>query len=211
MKDQIEIGAAVAGEEAVLAELAGVVQQLHVAERPDVFKPVNLVEVTEWFRGALLKPELRIVVARLSHLVVGYAVARDASREEDAFARPRRWRELDQLAVLPSHQRRGVARALVAAVAASASADGYPGVELSVGLQRDGAPHVSRPGICGTRGALRVQVPTRRERHPNTCCSGRDCAPPLNPFTSSASQRDENICKPRNAGVAVTLGGQARF
>ena len=131
MGDEMDIRTAVPGDETALAGLAAIVHQLHVAERPDVFKPVNLANVTEWFRVALLNPDLRILVAELSPLVVGYAVARDATREEDAFARSRRWREIDQLAVLPSYRRRGVARALVEAAAASALADGFPGVELA--------------------------------------------------------------------------------
>ena len=132
MGDDITIRPARRGDdEAALAEIAAVVQQLHFAARPDIFKPVDPSALEAWFRSALKRPRPGITLAQLSGAAVGYAISIDAGREDSAFAHPRRWREVDQLAVLPGYRRRGVARALIADAAASARAAGFPALELN--------------------------------------------------------------------------------
>jgi ribosomal protein S18 acetylase RimI-like enzyme len=131
MQGDIAVRAARTGDEVALAGVAAVVQALHFAERPDVFKPVNPDGLREWFRAAINDPAKRIVVADVDGVVAGYAVVLDGERHESAFAAGRRWREVDQLAVLPSFQRRGVARALIEHVAATAVADGISALELN--------------------------------------------------------------------------------
>jgi ribosomal protein S18 acetylase RimI-like enzyme len=131
MKDQIAIRSAAPGDDAALAGIAAVVQQLHFVERPDVFKAVDVDALTAWFGRALRNDQRRILLAEAQGAAVGYAVVQDGERDEDPFAHPRRWREVDQLAVVPTYRQRGVARALIEHIAASASADGVPGLELN--------------------------------------------------------------------------------
>lgn len=131
MEDQIAIRSAAAGDEGTLARIAAVVQQLHFVERPDVFKAVNMEALTEWFRQALGSNHGHTLLAEEGGVAVGYAVVQEGGRHEDAFALPRRWREVDQLGVLPTQRRRGVARALIEHIAAAARADGIPALELN--------------------------------------------------------------------------------
>ena len=131
MPQPIAIRLAQPGDEAVLAGIAAVVQGLHFDERPDVFKAVDVGALTDWFRWALQKKERHILLAEELGTPVGYAVVLEGDRHEDAFARQRSWREVDQLAVLPTHWRRGVARALIEHISAAALADGIPALELN--------------------------------------------------------------------------------
>lgn len=131
MNDPIAIRCAGPGDEAPLAGIAAVVQQLHFVERPDVFKAVDVDALTAWFGRALRTAHRRILLAEAQGAAVGYAVVQDGERDEDPFARPRRWREVDQLAVVPTYRQRGVARGLIEHIAAEARADGVPGLELN--------------------------------------------------------------------------------
>ena len=131
MEDQVAVRSAAVGDEGPLARIAAVVQQLHFAERPDVFKAVDRQALTDWFRGALRSDQRGVLLAEQRGMALGYAVVQDGQRHPDAFALPRRWREVDQLAVLPEHRRRGVARALIEHIVAAARADGVPALELN--------------------------------------------------------------------------------
>src|SRR3569623_1006687 len=131
MEHAIAVRAAGPADEASLADLAAVVQQLHFAARPDVFKPVNVEALQGWFREALRSNQRRVLLAEAAGSSAGYAVVVDGDRDEDAFARPRRWREVDQLAVAPGYRKQGVARALLEHIAAAALADGIPSLELN--------------------------------------------------------------------------------
>ena len=53
MSQEIRIGVAAAGDEAILASLSAVVHELHVRQRPDVFKPTDLRGLEEWFLQTL--------------------------------------------------------------------------------------------------------------------------------------------------------------
>lgn len=122
---------AVDDDAAALASLSASVQALHVAERPDVFKPVDLGALESWFRTAIKNPTWQILIAEVAGTAAGYVAVMDGSRSESAFARPRRWREIEQLSVSPTYRRRGVASALLARVAESALSDGISVLELN--------------------------------------------------------------------------------
>lgn len=131
MTERIAIRYAAPGDEGAVAGVAAVVQELHFRERPDVFNPVNVEQLRDWFRRALSAGERRVLLAEVGGAAAGYAVVQDGERHEDAFARARRWREVDQLGVVPAHRQRGVARALIEHIAASARAEGIPALELN--------------------------------------------------------------------------------
>jgi len=54
--DDIVIRTASESDAGALALLSATVQELHVAERPDVFKPVDLGALASWFRDAAKDP-----------------------------------------------------------------------------------------------------------------------------------------------------------
>ena len=56
----VTIRPAVVGDEQALAVLNGVVHDLHVANKPEHFKPVRLDEVASWFKTLIQEPSVRI-------------------------------------------------------------------------------------------------------------------------------------------------------
>jgi ribosomal protein S18 acetylase RimI-like enzyme len=129
MADEIRIRDAVPADARALATLVASVQQIHAAARPDLFKPVLPSDLEAWAAEAVVTAHLRVVLAAVGDTSVGYAVVIDQHRPDNPFGFERRWREVEQIGVDPRHRRRGVARALLDHIAASARADGMA-VEL---------------------------------------------------------------------------------
>src|SRR5262245_20336661 len=127
------------GDEALLAGLNGFVQELHLARRPDHFKPIQSAELAAWYRSLLEKPTTRVLIAEEDGLPVGYLLAILREAPENPFARTRRWCEIDQVAVDPSRRRRGIARALILQAASWAKAEGVPRIEAASWSFNDGA------------------------------------------------------------------------
>jgi ribosomal protein S18 acetylase RimI-like enzyme len=126
----LDIRPAVAGEHLVLAELNADVQQLHVTHRPDVFEVASTGHVAAWFEDLARDPGVKIWVAEAEGAAVGYVLVMLREVEETVFLKARRWWEVDQIGVAPSHRRSGVARALLEHVIAEARAHGITDLEL---------------------------------------------------------------------------------
>jgi ribosomal protein S18 acetylase RimI-like enzyme len=123
---------AVAGDEPTLAALTAHAHELHVAAHPEVFRPARLRDVTDWFAAFLKSPTAAAWIADDDGTAVGYATAQYHEQPESPFALARRWCQIDGLAVAPAHRRRGIARALIDAIVADASANGVRDIELNV-------------------------------------------------------------------------------
>lgn len=119
------------GDEANLTSLNDLVHALHLTERPDYFKPTRRDEIEAWFRQLLRDPAARIWLAERGGDPVGYVLAILHTRGENPFCRPRRWLEIDQIAVHADHRRAGIARRLVDMVIAEARRLGIRHVEAN--------------------------------------------------------------------------------
>lgn len=135
---------AVVGDEVLLAGLNRFVQDLHLASRPDHFRPTQFEELARWFRLLLEKPTTRAWIAEEDGLPAGYLLALVHEVPANPFVRARRWCEIDQLAVDPSWQRRGIARALILTAVSAAKAEGIERVEVTSWSFNDGAQEVFR-------------------------------------------------------------------
>src|SRR6185503_2921734 len=127
----LEVRAAVAGDQGVLARLHQDVQALHVEHCPRVFHPVSLEQGEQWFREVLEGTSARIWLACVDGEPAGYVVVFAVSRGESAFSRKRQWFDVDQISVAPAYRRRGVATALLRTVADAARAEGVAQLELN--------------------------------------------------------------------------------
>jgi ribosomal protein S18 acetylase RimI-like enzyme len=119
------------GDEALLARLNHFVQELHVAKRPDHFRPTQPIELADWYRSLLERPTTRLWIAEEGGLAVGYLLAIEHQAPESPIVRARRWCEIDQVAVDPERRRRGIARALILHAVSSAQADGIAQIEAA--------------------------------------------------------------------------------
>lgn len=116
---------------AVLTELSRFVHEIHVEAHPAHFKPFEADAVGEQFRSRMLGRGVRVCIASLGELPVGYVVAVLSERAEDARCFARRFYAIEEIAVSSAHRRRGVARALIEHVLSEARSLGIDGVELS--------------------------------------------------------------------------------
>jgi|SRR5688572_4115840 len=135
---------AVLGDEELLAVLNGLVHELHVANRPEYFKPTRAENVSAWFRSLLQKPTALIWIAEEDGVPVGYALAFLHERAENPFCPARRWCEIDQIAVDDKWRRRGIARTLLQRVLAEVRGRGIRDVEMGSWSFNEAAHHAFR-------------------------------------------------------------------
>lgn len=115
----------------LLVDMHRIVHDLHVAAAPAYFRQPEPGAVAELFRSKLRRPDVRVWIASIGEVPVGYAVSVVRERPENAICLARRFYELDEIAVSPAHRQRGVARVLVQRVLADARAQGVRDVELT--------------------------------------------------------------------------------
>src|SRR5437867_13126716 len=101
---------------------------MHLARRPDYFRPTRLDEVTAWFGTLLGKPTTAAWIAEEGAVPIGFVLAFFEERPENPFGRARRWCEIDQIAGDPARRRRGVGGRLRAGGLDDARRGGAPGV-----------------------------------------------------------------------------------
>jgi len=131
-----------------IARLNNVVQELHVAREPGLFRPVDAAAVREGVRTALEDPAVTFLLAVEDEAPLGYALVRICERPENAYRASRTFLELDQIAVAPDARKRGVGSALIDAAFALAQSLDIPAVELSVWHFNDEAQRLfSRKGF----------------------------------------------------------------
>ena len=128
----IEITRAAEQDLDTIVALNGEVQGIHVAARPDIFRPVPPAELRDTFLGFLRGENTEILIARLDGEAVGYAVVRVWSRPEHAFCHDRSCVYIDQVAVKKAHRGRGVGGRLLAEAKQLALRNGMQRVELDV-------------------------------------------------------------------------------
>jgi len=115
-----------------LIRLNAEVQALHIAAEPDRYRVTAAEEVEAWFRMELRDEAVVALLAEDETGPVGYAMVRLADSPGHAFALPRRSALVNQLGVAPAARRRGIGRALMAAVEAQARAWAAADVVLDV-------------------------------------------------------------------------------
>jgi ribosomal protein S18 acetylase RimI-like enzyme len=148
----------------LLARLNRHVHELHVASRPDHFRPTTVGELVEHFAAQLARTEVRAWIAERDGAAIGYALAVHRDRAAQAFLRARRWCEIDQIAVDPAHRRGGVGASLVEHVVADARASGLDDVQLTAWQFNESASRAfERMGFVSmlARLELRPTVPRR--------------------------------------------------
>ena len=140
----VQIRAAISGDEKTLAALNAFVQEFHVMHNPSYFKPADIREVSAWFRELIGKPTVRIWIAEEGGKPVGYASVFLHDRPENPFCYARQWMEIDQVGVLPEYRRSGIGRRLVQHVVEAAGEEHIHDIELNSWCFNDGAHEAFR-------------------------------------------------------------------
>ena len=114
-----------------LAELNGVVQELHRLHHPSRFREADTEQVADWFRRMLTHENAHIWLAEADSSPAGYVLAIEHSREGNPFCMPSKCMEIDQIAVRGDMQRKGIASRLLEQVRNTAVEKGIRTLELS--------------------------------------------------------------------------------
>ena len=137
-----------------------VVQNLHVEKEPRYFRPFDEAAVTESIRNALGDPSVTFLLAVDGGKPVGYVMLRVQDRAGHAYGLPRRFVELEQIAVDPDSRKHGVGSALIDEAFAVATSLGLCDLELSVWHFNEDAQRLFRlKGFKPCLHRMRTQVP----------------------------------------------------
>lgn len=129
----VRIRAASAADAASIAALNVVVQSLHSNAHPTLFKPPDPEAFERTLHEWLARDDLLGFIAEDDdEAPIGYVLVVRRSRADTALTKGADIVELDQIAVLPARQHRGVGRALAAEVFNLARQVGAARVELGV-------------------------------------------------------------------------------
>lgn len=143
-----------------IVRLNRVVQNFHVQKQPRYFRPFDEPAIREFMRAALNDPSVTVLLAVEGAEALGYAMLRLHEREGHAYALPRRFLELEQIAVAPDSCRRGVGAALMDEAVAVAKSLGVCDLELSVWrFNRSAQQLFRRKGLQPYLQRMRIQVP----------------------------------------------------
>ncbi len=108
------------------------VNDLHVAGKPEVFKPGFRDELRDYIYVIYHDPEQRIVVAAENETICGFAVLHHIRKPENPFMYERDFLDIDEFCVDENHRRQGVASAMIRFIKDFAKEQGYHRIELNM-------------------------------------------------------------------------------
>lgn len=108
------------------------VNDLHVAGKPEVFKPGFRGELRDYVHAIWRDPAKEIVVAERKGTVVGFAVLNHITRPENPFMFERDYLDVDEFGVDEGCRRQGVASAMVRFILDHAREKGFGRLELNM-------------------------------------------------------------------------------
>ena len=129
---QINVRFAGEGDLDRVNELRRQVNDLHVAGKPEVFKPGFCAELRDFIHVIREDPQKEIVVAEVDGKVCGFAVLNHIVRPENPFMFERNFLDIDEFGVDEKCRRRGAASAMIAFILDYAKEKGYPRLELNM-------------------------------------------------------------------------------
>ena len=120
-------------------ELRKQVNDLHVAGKPEVFKPGFGDELRNFINVIWNDPNENIVVAEDDGFICGFAVINHISKPESPFMKERDFLDIDEFCVDEDHRRKGVATAMIEFIKDFAKENGFHRIELNMWEFNQGA------------------------------------------------------------------------
>ena len=115
------------------------VNDLHVAGRPDIFKPGFGEALRNHVYDAFDDAQTNVIVALLGGEIAGFATVQYIHRPESPYTLARDFYRVEEFGVDTAYRRRGVATALVAYMKKDAVDRGFDRLELDVWAFNEGA------------------------------------------------------------------------
>lgn len=120
-------------------ELRRQVNDVHVAGKPDVFKPGFTDELRDHIYTIWSDPAQKIVVAERDGEIAGFAVLNHITKPENPFMYERDFLDIDEFCVDAAHRRQGVGAELIAFIREYAREQGFKRLELNMWEFNEGA------------------------------------------------------------------------
>lgn len=140
-------------------EIRRYVNDVHVAGRPDIFRPGFCRELEDAVYQWFAREDRNILVAVLDGEVCGFASVEYLDRPESPYNLARKMYRVEEIGVAPPFQRRGVASALVKYMKADAARWGCPKIELDVWeFNQNALAFYERAGFVPYRRYLELPV-----------------------------------------------------
>ena len=108
------------------------VNDIHVAGKPDAFKPGFPEELRNHIHTIWNDPEQSIAVAEEDGTIGGFAVLHHINRPESPFMKERDFPDIDEFCVDEAFRRRGIASAMIAFIREFAKEKGFRRIELNM-------------------------------------------------------------------------------
>ena len=113
-------------------ELRMQVNALHVAGKPEVFKPGFPEELRNYIYAIHKDPEQFIAVAEKDGTICGFAVLHHINRPENPFMKERDFLDIDEFCVDETFRRQGIASEMIAFIQEFAKERGFHRIELNM-------------------------------------------------------------------------------
>lgn len=113
-------------------EIRKQVNDVHVAGKPEVFKPGFSKELQDFIKVIWDDPEQEIVVAVEDDEICGFAILHHINKPENPFMWERDFLDIDEFCVDEKHRRKGVATQLISYIKEYAKEKGYHRLELNM-------------------------------------------------------------------------------
>ena len=108
------------------------VNDLHVAGRPDIFKPGFPKELRDYIFAVFNDPRQAIVVNERDGVIRGYAFLNHITRLETPYMHERDYLDIDEFGVDEACWRQGVATEMMAFIRVYAKEKGFAKIELNM-------------------------------------------------------------------------------
>ena len=113
-------------------ELRKQVNDIHVAGKPDVFKPGFDEVLQNHIYTIWNDPEQSIAVAEKDGVICGFAVLHHINRPESPFMKERDFLDIDEFCVDEAFRRKGIASEMIAFIREFAKEKGFHRIELNM-------------------------------------------------------------------------------
>ena len=108
------------------------VNDLHVAGRPDIFKPGFCDELRDYIYVIHNNPNMDIVVAEQDGIICGFACLQAIRRPENPFMFERCFLDIDEFCVSSAYRRQGIASEMIRFIRQVAKERGFRKLELNM-------------------------------------------------------------------------------
>lgn len=156
-------------------EIRRYVNEVHVAGRPDTFRPGFCRELEQVLYRRFEAENWNILVAVLDGQIAGFAAVEYLDRPESPYNLGRKMYHVEEFGVDPAFHRRGVATALVEYMKRDAAERGYPRIELDMWeFNRGALAFYEHVGFTTYRRYLELKVEeSRYEIDAELCRTGK--------------------------------------